>query len=62
MPPAELNTQSYALRDLGLRDATDEQIFAAARSAAMLVVLITKDRDVSEPVLRQHEPALPFHG
>jgi predicted nuclease of predicted toxin-antitoxin system len=34
---------SGALRDLGLRDATDREIFAAAKSAA--AVVMTKDSD-----------------
>jgi predicted nuclease of predicted toxin-antitoxin system len=34
---------AYAVRDLGLRDATDRAIYDAARAAG--VVLITKDRD-----------------
>ena len=36
-------TFSQALRDLGLRDAPDREIFAAARSAA--AVVMTKDSD-----------------
>ncbi len=37
------NLTAIALRDLGLRDAEDEEIFSAARSANALVM--TKDRD-----------------
>lgn len=34
---------SYALRDLGLRDAIDREIFEAARNVA--AVVMTKDSD-----------------
>lgn len=47
---------AVALRDLGLRDATDRAIFDAARNAAIPVVVITKDRDFSELVLRHGAP------
>ncbi|MEI7643727.1 MAG: DUF5615 family PIN-like protein [Chloroflexales bacterium] len=47
---------AFSLRDLGLRDATDEQIFEAARISDTLVVLITKDRDFSELVIRHGAP------
>ena len=50
---ARFGILAYALRDLGLRDATDQQIFDAARSGNAVVVLITKDRDFSELVIRQ---------
>jgi predicted nuclease of predicted toxin-antitoxin system len=46
--------QVVPLRDLGLRDAEDEVIFAAARAAA--VVVLTKDRDFPEMVLRLGVP------
>lgn len=42
------------MRDLGLRDAEDEAIFAAARAAD--VVLLTKDRDFPEMVRRLGVP------
>lgn len=35
--------ESYALRDLGLREATDEEIFQAAKAAG--AALMTKDSD-----------------
>ena len=38
-----LSVQAFPLRDIGLRDARDEAIFAAARAAD--VVLISKDND-----------------
>jgi predicted nuclease of predicted toxin-antitoxin system len=38
-----LNVQAVALRDLGLRDATDHEIFMAARREAAIVM--TKDSD-----------------
>ncbi|EFO80086.1 hypothetical protein OSCT_2077 [Oscillochloris trichoides DG-6] len=47
---------AYALRDLGLRDAMDHEIFNAARSANAVIVLITKDRDFSEMVVRHGSP------
>ena len=40
----KFSVSAHALRDLGLRDATDREIFAAARSAAAAVVM-TKDSD-----------------
>lgn len=39
----QLNIPATALRDLGLRDAEDEEIFAAARTANAIVM--TKDSD-----------------
>jgi predicted nuclease of predicted toxin-antitoxin system len=42
--------QAVALRDLGLRDATDRQIFAAAQQAG--AVVMTKDSDFTELVNR----------
>jgi len=35
--------EAKALRDIGLRDASDEQIFSGAASAG--AVILTKDRD-----------------
>lgn len=43
-----------ALRDLGLRDAEDEEIFAAAKSAA--VVVMTKDSDFRDLLDRHGSP------
>ena len=43
-----------ALRDLGLRDAADRDIFAAARSAG--AVLISKDSDFVDLVQRHGPP------
>ena len=37
------NIEAKALRELGLRDASDKDIFAAARAAQ--AVILTKDRD-----------------
>ncbi|HYE73284.1 MAG TPA: DUF5615 family PIN-like protein [Blastocatellia bacterium] len=45
--------QAIALRDLGLRDATDRQIFAAARQAGAIV--LTKDRDFAD-LVNQYGP------
>lgn len=46
--------QAIALRDLGLRDATDRQIFEAARQAG--AVVMTKDSDFVELVRRLGPP------
>ncbi len=48
------SVQSAALRDLGLRDATDRQIFEAARLAG--AVVMTKDSDFVELVRRLGSP------
>jgi len=45
---------SLALRDLGLRDATDRQIFDAAKQAG--AVVMTKDSDFVELVRRYGSP------
>jgi predicted nuclease of predicted toxin-antitoxin system len=42
--------EAYALRDLNLRDAEDEQIFQKARHQG--IVIISKDSDFVEMVLR----------
>ena len=44
------NVEAYALRDLSLRDAEDEQIFLEARQQG--IVIISKDSDFVEMVLR----------
>jgi predicted nuclease of predicted toxin-antitoxin system len=46
--------QAIALRDLGLRDATDRQIFEAAQNAQ--VVVMTKDADFVSLVERYGPP------
>jgi predicted nuclease of predicted toxin-antitoxin system len=46
--------QAVALRDLGLRDASDRQIFSAAQQAQATV--ITKDSDFVELVNRYGPP------
>jgi predicted nuclease of predicted toxin-antitoxin system len=48
------NVEAYTLRDLNLRDAEDEQIFQAARQAG--IVIISKDSDFVEMVLRLGSP------
>jgi predicted nuclease of predicted toxin-antitoxin system len=48
------SVQAVALRDLGLRDATDRQIFAAAQQAGAAVM--TKDSDFVELVHRYGAP------
>lgn len=61
LPPAlahylRLNfaVEAYPLRELGLRDATDDVIYAKARSAG--AVLITKDQDFIVKSLRLGPP------
>ena len=49
-----LAINAIALRDLGLRDATDSAIFDAAKKAN--VVLISKDSDFVELVMRHGTP------
>lgn len=51
---ASFGVNAVALRDLGLRDATDPEIFAAARRAS--AVLMTKDSDFVELVGRLGAP------
>lgn len=53
---ARFNVPVFSVRDLGLRDASDRQIFEAARSAGAPIVVITKDRDFSELVIRHGPP------
>ena len=48
------SVQAVALRDLGLRDAADRQIFAAAQQAGSVVM--TKDSDFVELVNRYGAP------
>ncbi len=45
---------AVAVRDLGLRDATDREIFFAAREAH--AVILTKDSDFVELVVRHSPP------
>jgi len=45
---------AYAVRDLGLRDAEDQVIFAAAKAAG--VVVMTKDSDFVEMLQRLGPP------
>ncbi|MGZ8379049.1 MAG: DUF5615 family PIN-like protein [Gemmatirosa sp.] len=51
---ANCGTAAVALRDLGLRDAEDLAIFAAARRVG--AALMTKDSDFVDLVLRQGPP------
>ena len=60
LPPAiaawiaqNLSVEAVALRDIGLRDAEDEQIFFAARQAN--AVVLTKDSDFLD-LLEKHGP------
>ena len=50
----ELGTDASALRDIGLRDAEDEEIFQAARNAS--AVVMTKDSDFVSLVERFGPP------
>ena len=50
----EFGIRCLALRDLGLRDASDEEIFAAAREAHAFVM--TKDSDFVDLVTRLGPP------
>lgn len=49
-----LSVDAIAVRDLGLREALDEEIFSAAREEAAIVM--TKDRDFVELVNRLGTP------
>lgn len=51
---SRLGVDAIALRDLGLRDAHDSDIFRAARRAG--AVVLTKDADFVELVLRHGPP------
>lgn len=62
LPPAlaawltqSCGVQAFAVRDLGLRDAEDAEIFWQARAAAD-VVLISKDADFLELITRHGAP------
>jgi len=46
--------EAYALRELGLRDANDLEIFERAQQEG--IVLISKDSDFVELLLRQQPP------
>jgi predicted nuclease of predicted toxin-antitoxin system len=50
---SRFGVSTLAVRDLGLRDATDREIFVAAREAG--AVVITKDRDFTI-LLAAHGP------
>ena len=49
-----LHINAIAVRDLGLRDATDQVIFQAAKKVQ--AVLISKDSDFVELVIRNYPP------
>jgi predicted nuclease of predicted toxin-antitoxin system len=51
---ANFSVQAVALRDVGLRDASDNEIFAAARQANAIV--LTKDKDFVDLVNRLGVP------
>jgi predicted nuclease of predicted toxin-antitoxin system len=46
--------EAHAVRDLGLREATDREIFEAARAAG--AVVLTKDKDFMEMATRLGMP------
>ncbi|MBI5751448.1 MAG: DUF5615 family PIN-like protein [Hydrogenophilales bacterium] len=48
------SVEAAALRDIGLRDASDQEIFYAARQAG--AVVMTKDSDFAELVYRLGAP------
>jgi len=50
----QFGVEAVAVRDVGLRDATDQEIFDVARVAQ--AVVITKDRDFVEMVERSGIP------
>jgi predicted nuclease of predicted toxin-antitoxin system len=50
----QFSVEVHALRDLGLRDASDIEIFQAAKQAG--IVVVTKDRDFVELVQRKEAP------
>ncbi|MFT5466119.1 MAG: putative nuclease of putative toxin-antitoxin system [Verrucomicrobiales bacterium] len=49
----ELGHDADALRDIGLRDAEDEEIFSRARDES--VIVLTKDNDIVD-LVRDHGP------
>ncbi len=51
---AEFAVEATALRDLGLRDAKDPEIFDRARAAE--VIVLTKDHDFLELLRRRGPP------
>jgi len=51
---AQFNVEAFSLRTLGLRDATDAEIFQAAQQAG--IVIISKDSDFVEFVSRYGPP------
>jgi predicted nuclease of predicted toxin-antitoxin system len=50
----QFGVEAHALRELGLRDAEDEEIFARARESE--VVLVSKDADFVELIERLGPP------
>ena len=50
----QFDVEAVSMRDLGLRDSTDSEIFKAARQAK--VVVISKDSDFVEMVSRYGAP------
>ncbi len=54
MADGQYGVEAFSLRDLGLRDATDSEIFDAARQAGL--VIISKDSDFVDLVSRHNAP------
>ncbi|MCP5534940.1 MAG: DUF5615 family PIN-like protein [Akkermansiaceae bacterium] len=50
----ELGYEVSALRDLGLRDAADDEIFTKGRESGAMI--LTKDKDFAEMVVRLGSP------
>jgi predicted nuclease of predicted toxin-antitoxin system len=53
---ATFGVSAVTLRDLGLRDASDIEIFNAARANGIGTVVVTKDRDFIDLVVRFGSP------
>jgi predicted nuclease of predicted toxin-antitoxin system len=56
---AEFGEEAQSVRDVGLRHAKDQDIFAAARQADAIVM--TKDEDFVEMVVRAERGCRPTH-
>ena len=52
----EFHIPAFAVRDLGLREAKDEEIFAAARDASTAIAIVTKSEDFANLLERYGPP------
>ena len=52
----KFNVNCIALRDIGLRDASDIEIFEKAKQSKSPVILLTKDSDFTDILLRNPPP------